>query len=104
MSFSLADVTEYFTGTIDYKGQELATSILYKLLNFFALSSFLVGFVYQDIVYSVAIFGTGLVVIAVVISPPFKFYNKHNLKFLPVKNQVFSADTISDVVIEPIQQ
>lgn len=97
---SLLQVQELLVGSIDFKGQSQAQVVLKKLLNFFSVSAFCLGFLYQNIYVTLAIFAIGLVVTALFIVPPYSYLNKDNLKLLPPKNSKLESASISETVID----
>lgn len=76
----LRDVVD---GQIDFKGQSLAELLATVLLVVSGALSFAIGFVLQDIKLAVyvGLAGTALTFVAVV--PPWPFYKKNPVKWLP---------------------
>ncbi|CAK7213691.1 hypothetical protein SCUCBS95973_001885 [Sporothrix curviconia] len=77
----IRDVAE---GQIDFEGQKLCDSLATILLCIVGAITFVVGYILQDIKLSVyiALGGTALTFLAVI--PPWPFYNKNPVKWLPV--------------------
>ncbi|SCV11821.1 Signal peptidase complex subunit [Komagataella phaffii CBS 7435] len=82
MSFS------YLEGNIDFKGQELANRITKKLITFGAIISFLVGFLSDNILYTVYTFAAFGLLTASLVIPPFSFYKKNPVTWLPKKSKI----------------
>lgn len=81
----LDQVREIAEGQIDFEGQKLAETLSTALLSIVGALSFVVGYFLQDIKLAVfvALGGTALTFLAVV--PPWPFYNKHPVTWLPVR-------------------
>ncbi|KAG4101136.1 microsomal signal peptidase 12 kDa subunit [Neocallimastix lanati (nom. inval.)] len=71
---------------IDFKGQQLTENLMQIILIAFGIVSFIVGFIMQSVKISCYIMLAGIIVTALVILPPWPFYSKNPIKFLPVKN------------------
>ncbi|KAF2490429.1 SPC12-domain-containing protein [Lophium mytilinum] len=89
---TLRDAVE---GQIDFEGQRLAELVTTVLLGVSGLIAFFVGYVQQDIYQTlwIGLGGTALTFIAVV--PPWPFYNKNPVDWLPPHNSI--ADLRIDV-------
>ncbi|ORX62520.1 microsomal signal peptidase 12 kDa subunit [Anaeromyces robustus] len=72
---------------IDFKGQELTEKLMQLILIVFAVISFVVGFIMQSVRISCYIMLAGMIITALVILPPWPFYNKNPIKFLPVQKK-----------------
>ncbi|KAL6607546.1 microsomal signal peptidase 12 kDa subunit [Neocallimastix sp. 'constans'] len=70
---------------IDFKGQQLTEKLMQCILIVFGIVSFIVGFVMQSVKISCYIMLAGIIITAVIILPPWPFYSKNPIKFLPVK-------------------
>lgn len=80
----LEQAREVFDGQIDFHGQKLAELLTTALLSAVGAIAFLVGYFRQDIKLAVyiALGGTALTFIAIV--PPWPFFNKHPVPWLPL--------------------
>ncbi|KAK3357469.1 microsomal signal peptidase 12kDa subunit [Lasiosphaeria hispida] len=80
----LDQVRDVVEGQIDFEGQKLAELMANVALSVVGAIAFLVGYMLQDIKLAVwiAFGGTALTFVAVV--PPWPFYNKHPVTWLPV--------------------
>jgi len=98
----LEQVREAIEGQIDFEGQKLAELLGTALLATVGAISFIVGYFLQDIKLAlfIGLGGTALTFLAVV--PPWPFFNKHPVKWLPVegseKNSVGSITVDGQVV------
>ncbi|KAF8534187.1 microsomal signal peptidase 12kDa subunit [Trichophaea hybrida] len=73
-----------FDGYIDFEGQKLADRLTNVLLILSGLIAWIVGFVLQDLRYTVYIGLGGTALTFLVVVPPWPMYNKHPLTWLPV--------------------
>lgn len=97
----LEQIREAAEGQIDFKGQQLAEFLGTALLSIVGVSStqhppsttlltslqaisFLVGFVLQDIKLALFIGLGGTALTFLVVVPPWPFFNRHPVKWLPV--------------------
>ncbi|KAK5664145.1 hypothetical protein OQA88_360 [Cercophora sp. LCS_1] len=80
----LDQVRDVFEGQIDFEGQKLAELLANLALSVVGVVAFLVGYFLQDIKLAVwiGLGGTALTFVAVV--PPWPFFNKNPVKWLPV--------------------
>ncbi|GME73083.1 unnamed protein product [[Candida] boidinii] len=94
----MENIQELLAGTIDYKGQELADFYSKLILTFGSLISCILGFILQNLKITLISFVISIILTLIVVIPPYPFYNKNNLKFLPsVKNL---KTTTTNIVIE----
>ncbi|KAL2107561.1 hypothetical protein VUR80DRAFT_5040 [Thermomyces stellatus] len=77
---TIRDVAE---GQIDFEGQRLADRLALALLSISGTVSFVIGVLLQDIKLSVYVGLLGTALTFVVIVPPWPFFNKHPVKWLP---------------------
>lgn len=77
----IRDLTE---GQIDFEGQKLAEFLATALLAIAGAIAFIVGYIKQDIRLAlyIGLGGTALTFLLVV--PPWPFFNRHPIKWLPV--------------------
>ncbi|GAP87737.1 putative microsomal signal peptidase 12kDa subunit [Rosellinia necatrix] len=80
----LEQVRDVVDGQIDFKGQKLAEILATVLLSIVGAISFLVGFFLQDIALALKIGLGGTALTFLVIVPPWPFFNRHPMKWLPV--------------------
>ncbi|EGP85031.1 unnamed protein product [Zymoseptoria tritici ST99CH_1A5] len=82
----LEQARSIYEGEIDFEGQRLAEYLTYGLLSFVGALAFLVGFIKQDIyqIIYIGLGGTVLTFLAVV--PPWPYFNKHPLAWLPPRS------------------
>ncbi|EEU39177.1 uncharacterized protein NECHADRAFT_102736 [Fusarium vanettenii 77-13-4] len=76
----LRDVVD---GQIDFEGQKIAELLATVLLVISGILSFVVGYVLQDIKLAVYIGLGGTALTFLLAVPPWPFYNKHPVKWLP---------------------
>ncbi|KAJ5081375.1 hypothetical protein NUU61_009639 [Penicillium alfredii] len=78
----LAPLQDFFEGQIDFHGQRLAEILSTVLLIISAAVGFVVGYIYKDIHQTLWISLAGTVFTAVVVVPPWPFFNKNPEKWL----------------------
>lgn len=71
---------------MDFHGQRLAEQLLVRIIVAFAVVSFLVGYATGSFSTMVKLNGVGLAVTSLVVLPPWPFFNKHPLQWLPPLN------------------
>ncbi|KAL1889795.1 hypothetical protein Sste5346_008653 [Sporothrix stenoceras] len=88
----IRDVAE---GQIDFEGQRLCDTLATILLCAVGAITFVVGYILQDIKLAVyiALGGTALTFVAII--PPWPFFNKNPVKWLPVGRGAASSQNIS---------
>ncbi|KAI4720695.1 hypothetical protein E4T48_03084 [Aureobasidium sp. EXF-10727] len=72
-------------GEIDFEGQRLVEMFCSVLLTTAGVIGFMVGFATQNIQYTLWILLAGAALTFVVCVPPWPFYNKDPVKWLPAK-------------------
>ncbi|KAF1981784.1 microsomal signal peptidase 12 kDa subunit [Aulographum hederae CBS 113979] len=82
----LEKARDVFEGQIDFEGQRLAEYLTQGILTLVGAVAFLYGYFTQDIYMTlwIGLAGTALTFVAVV--PPWPFFNKHPLQWLPPQN------------------
>ncbi|KAL2134222.1 hypothetical protein VTI74DRAFT_727 [Chaetomium olivicolor] len=80
----LDQVRDLFEGQIDFEGQKLAELLVNVALTLVGAVAFLVGYVLQDIKLAVYIALAGTAATFVLVVPPWPFFNRHPVKWLPV--------------------
>ncbi|OWB58503.1 hypothetical protein B5S28_g4544 [[Candida] boidinii] len=94
----MENIQELLAGTIDFKGQELADYYSKVILTFGSLISCILGFILQDLKITLISFAIFIVFDLIVVIPPYPFYNKNNLKFLPSVKDF--KQTTTNIIIE----
>ncbi|KAH7393200.1 microsomal signal peptidase 12 kDa subunit-domain-containing protein [Cadophora sp. MPI-SDFR-AT-0126] len=80
----LDQVRELAEGQIDFEGQRLAEYLATALLAIFGVISFVVGYVQQDIKRALLIGLGGTAATFLLVVPPWPFFKRHPVKWLPV--------------------
>lgn len=80
----LEQVRDAVEGQIDFKGQHLAEFLATALLAAVGALAFIVGFILQDIKRALIIGLGGTALTFLLVVPPWPFYNRHPIKWLPV--------------------
>ncbi|RKF56088.1 Signal peptidase complex subunit 1, partial [Erysiphe neolycopersici] len=78
----------------DFEGQKLVESLSTLLFIFVGIISFTIGFVLQDIIRTLYIGLGGSALVFLLTIPPWPFYKRHPITWLPVRafdNQVNSS-------------
>lgn len=75
------DLTE---GQIDFEGQKLAEFLATALLAIAGVIAFIVGYIKQDIRLALYIGLSGTALTFLLVVPPWPFFNRHPIKWLPV--------------------
>ncbi|GAB1320584.1 hypothetical protein MFIFM68171_10794 [Madurella fahalii] len=92
----LDQIRDVFEGQIDFEGQKLAEFLVNVALTLVGTIAFVVGYILQDIKLAVyvALGGTALVFVLVV--PPWPFFNRNPVKWLPVGGITAPANLVVD--------
>jgi signal peptidase complex subunit 1 len=72
-----------FFRDMDFKGQELAELVLVRLMALFAAVGFIAGYMSSSFQIMALINGAGLVVLALLVVPPWPLYSRNPLPWLP---------------------
>ncbi|KLO12484.1 microsomal signal peptidase 12 kDa subunit [Schizopora paradoxa] len=72
-------------GKIDFEGQRLTGTFRDYTLIGSAIISFLFGFLSQSLRTTFILLGFSTIVLCAVVVPPWSYYNRHPIKWLPVK-------------------
>lgn len=94
MEAILEQARTIYEGEIDFEGQRLADYLTYGFLSLVGAVAFLVGFFTQDIYQTLYIGLGGTALAFVMIVPPWPFFNKHQLHFLPSRTAQTSLQGI----------
>ncbi|TFK27273.1 microsomal signal peptidase 12 kDa subunit [Coprinopsis marcescibilis] len=76
----LADLLE---GKIDFVGQNLVEQIAKTVLIAGAVVSFIAGFAAQNLRVTFGLYAVIVLILAVVVLPPWPMFNQHPVKWLP---------------------
>jgi len=74
-----------FEWNIDFVGQKHAEYTYQSTIVLFAFIGFAVGFLLQSLKTTLQIYGTGMILAALLVLPPWPFYNKHPVQWLAAK-------------------
>ncbi|KAH7321550.1 microsomal signal peptidase 12 kDa subunit-domain-containing protein [Rhexocercosporidium sp. MPI-PUGE-AT-0058] len=80
----LDQVRELAEGQIDFEGQRLAEYLATALLAIFGAIAFITGYFQQDIKRALLIGLGGTAATFLLVVPPWPFFNRHPVKWLPV--------------------
>ncbi|KAF8904973.1 microsomal signal peptidase 12kDa subunit [Mucidula mucida] len=80
-------LSEMFEGKIDFHGQRLVDQISKVVLVAAAIISFIVGFAMQSLQITFFLYGACIVVLALVVIPPWPMFNSHPVKWLSVSEE-----------------
>ncbi|KAG9239411.1 microsomal signal peptidase 12 kDa subunit-domain-containing protein [Amylocarpus encephaloides] len=80
----LEKVRDLAEGQIDFEGQRFAEFLATALLTIVGALSFIVGFTKQDIKLALMYGLGGTALTMALIVPPWPFFNRHPVKWLPV--------------------
>lgn len=95
----LDQVRDLIDGQIDFQGQSLAEEIGTYSLILAGILSFLIGYIKQDIILALWIGLGGAAVSIILVVPPWPFYNKNPLKWLPVDSPSTHTDDQPETII-----
>ncbi|KAJ3523305.1 hypothetical protein NM688_g8751 [Phlebia brevispora] len=80
-------VQELLEGKIDFEGQKQVEQTTKVVLTALTILSFIVGFVLQSLRVTFAVFGSGTVLLLLVVIPQWPMYNRNPVKWLPAKEK-----------------
>ncbi|SHO76464.1 Similar to S.cerevisiae protein SPC1 (Subunit of the signal peptidase complex (SPC)) [Malassezia sympodialis ATCC 42132] len=78
-------------GNIDYHGQALAQRLLHVLIIVAATLGLIVGYDLQDVAVAMYLFGAGFVLALLVCVPPWPFFQRHHVQWLPASSPTPSS-------------
>ncbi|KAK9772653.1 putative Microsomal signal peptidase 12kDa subunit [Seiridium cardinale] len=84
----------------DFEGQKLAELLATVLLASVGVVSFLVGFFLQNITLALKVGLAGTALTFLVVVPPWPFFNKHPVKWLPIGGGASAPQTHQNIVID----
>jgi len=90
----LEQVRDAAEGQIDFEGQRLAEFLATALLVAVGAIAFIVGFLLQDIKRALFIGLGGTAVTFLLVVPPWPFFNRHPVRWLPVGGKQESSRRI----------
>ncbi|KIP07611.1 hypothetical protein PHLGIDRAFT_89347 [Phlebiopsis gigantea 11061_1 CR5-6] len=82
-----AKVQSLVEGKIDFEGQKKVEVLTRVILVAATIISFIVGLALQSLRATFGIFSVTIIVLSLVIVPPWPIYNKHPVKWLPAKDK-----------------
>jgi len=77
--------SQVFYKNIDFEGQRVTEKATHYALVIISILSFLAGFILQSLQATFVLFGGSVLVLTLVIVPPWPAYNTHPVKWLPSK-------------------
>ncbi|KAG7290502.1 hypothetical protein NEMBOFW57_000504 [Staphylotrichum longicolle] len=92
----LEQARDLFEGQIDFEGQKLVELLVNVALTLVGAISFFVGYFLQDIKLAVYVGLIGTAAVFVLAVPPWPFYNRHPVKWLPVGGLTPPANLVVD--------
>ncbi|KAI1213282.1 SPC12-domain-containing protein [Annulohypoxylon truncatum] len=96
----LEKVRDAVDGQIDFEGQKLAEILATAVLVIVGGISFLVGFFLQDITLALKIGLAGTALTFLIVVPPWPFFNRHPVKWLPVGGESAITSAQQNIVID----
>ncbi|KIW09280.1 uncharacterized protein PV09_00201 [Verruconis gallopava] len=99
----LDSIRDFFEGQIDFEGQKSSELLYTALLTAVGLFSFVVGFITQNIYYSVYVGLGGTAVTFLLAVPHWPFYNQNPARFLPSRKYKGTVNVAVDVDGKKVQ-
>ncbi|KAK7963680.1 hypothetical protein PG996_008627 [Apiospora saccharicola] len=96
----LDQVRDLVDGQIDFEGQKLAEIISTLMLSLVGAIAFFVGYFMQDIALALKVGLAGTAVTFLVVVPPWPFFNKNPVKWLPVGGGAAVAQSHQSIVVD----
>ncbi|ODV86653.1 hypothetical protein CANARDRAFT_196129 [[Candida] arabinofermentans NRRL YB-2248] len=90
-------ILPYLEANIDFKGQKLAEFNYQLILTIGCIISIIIGFLKQDLSYTVYTFAASIIISLIVVLPPYKQYRSNPVNFLPKKNTSTTTETTIDI-------
>ncbi|KAK4114097.1 signal peptidase-like protein [Canariomyces notabilis] len=84
----LDQIRDVFEGQIDFEGQKLAEFLVNVALMLVGAIAFFAGYLLQDIKLAVYLGLGGTVLVFVLVVPPWPFFNRNPVKWLPVRGGI----------------
>ncbi|AEO69355.1 6a7312ec-ec5b-4649-ba1a-5691b0508a33 [Thermothielavioides terrestris] len=92
----LDQIRDLFEGQIDFEGQKLVDLLVNVLLTLVGAVAFFVGYFRQDIKLTLYIGLAGTAALFALVVPPWPFFNRHPVKWLPVGGLATPANLVVD--------
>ncbi|KAK1768512.1 microsomal signal peptidase 12 kDa subunit-domain-containing protein [Phialemonium atrogriseum] len=99
MAEILDQVRDVAEGQIDFEGQKLSELIVHVALSAVGALAFIVGYALQDIKLALYIGLGGTALVFVLVVPPWPFFNRNPVKWLPVGGAA-TINTPQNLVID----
>ncbi|KAI1495679.1 microsomal signal peptidase 12kDa subunit [Biscogniauxia marginata] len=93
-------IRDVVDGQIDFEGQRVADILATALLSVTGAISFLVGFFLQDIALALKIGLAGTALTFLLIVPPWPFFKRHPVQWLPVGGGPAVTSAQQNIVID----
>ncbi|KAK7682027.1 hypothetical protein QCA50_014991 [Cerrena zonata] len=84
-------VQSLLEGKIDFEGQKQVDNIARFALIAATVISFIIGFALQSLRVTFGTFGGAVIILSLIIIPPWPAYNRHPVKWLPIIEKKASA-------------
>ncbi|EPQ30298.1 uncharacterized protein PFL1_02414 [Pseudozyma flocculosa PF-1] len=88
-------VQRIIDGKIDFEGQRLAERIYSEMLIIISVVGLVMGFMMQNMLVTLSMFGLALVFSVLIVVPPWPFLNRYHMHWLP-KRPKDGEETTSD--------
>ncbi|CAG8762488.1 27386_t:CDS:2, partial [Dentiscutata erythropus] len=86
-------MSKWFEWRIDFEGQKHCEFISQIVVVLFAVIGFVYGFHNQDLLATMEIYLGGIIITSILTLPPWPFYNKHPVQWLPeISDKEFEKD------------
>ncbi|KAK4242624.1 microsomal signal peptidase 12 kDa subunit-domain-containing protein [Achaetomium macrosporum] len=92
----LDQLRDLLEGQIDFEGQKLAELLVNVALTVVGVVAYFVGYFLQDIKLALYIALAGTAAVFVLVVPPWPFFNRHPVKWLPVGGVTPPANLVVD--------
>ncbi|KAK4152824.1 microsomal signal peptidase 12 kDa subunit-domain-containing protein [Chaetomidium leptoderma] len=92
----LEQARELFEGQIDFEGQKLVELLVNVALTLVGAIAFFVGYLLQDIKLAVYVGLAGTAAVFLLAVPPWPFFNRNPVKWLPVGGITPPANLVVD--------
>ncbi|KAI1338066.1 microsomal signal peptidase 12kDa subunit [Xylariaceae sp. FL0016] len=96
----LDQVRDLVEGQIDFEGQKLSEVLSTVLLSAVGAIAFLVGFFLQDIALALKIGLGGTALTFLIVVPPWPFFKRHPVQWLPVGGGTTVTNVQQNIVID----
>jgi len=96
----LDQIRDLVDGQIDFKGQQFAELLTTVVLSAVGFTAFIIGFLLQDIALALKVGLGGTALAFLIIVPPWPFFNKNPVTWLPVGGGAAVATSQQNIVID----